>query len=299
VVRKPLKSDHSCRRPVRGGDKRYGMKNYGLQKGTEQVCLAYSENSLTPVKKKIEIVVMDQKNRPPYTGPYIAPEDLEFTNKKHIAFLRSMHIYIQKVGGEIRLLYYNNKESDYEQSDGYKYMQKLQAKQHAMKDGDDNRGQVYVQVFQSKLENMDGSPPFFTVKAGPAAFGPDLDEDFLLTEAHVVHTEPQHGCTKLENAHAVRGKIVLMQRGSCMFVEKVRLVQQLGAVGAVIYNQRDGDTDKFFTMSGDGTDDVSIPSAFVTLEVGVQLRDYLLQGRPLFVSLSGLKWEEPGTSPIT
>ena len=76
--------------------------------------------------------------------------------QKHIAFLRSLHIYIQKVGSEIRLLYYNNKESNYEKSAGYKYMQMLQEKQQALKEGD-SRGQVYVQIWHSKVRRF--GPP--------------------------------------------------------------------------------------------------------------------------------------------
>ena len=57
----------------------------GLEKGAHGVCLKYSEDSLTQTKKKVEVVVMDGKNTQPYTGGYIAPEDLEFTNKVSVA----------------------------------------------------------------------------------------------------------------------------------------------------------------------------------------------------------------------
>ena len=125
------------------------------------------------------------------------------------------------------------------------------------------------------------------VFAGPSAFGPDLDEEFYLTEASLFHADPPEACDTINNADEVKGKIVLMQRGGCMFIDKVRVAEKLGAVGAIIYNHRDGDTDKFFTMSGDGVEDVKIPAAFLVLETGQQLVDYLAQGRKLFVSISG------------
>lgn len=90
------------------------------------------------------------------------------------------------------------------------------------------------------------------------------------------------------------GDFVLVQRGSCMFVERVRLAQEAGARGVIVMDDRAGAPNEGqFTMSGDGKDDVAIPSAFVSESNGQALLRLVKQeNTPIMVTMSGLVWED-------
>ena len=44
----------------------------------------------------------------------------------------------------------------------------------------------------------------------------------------------------LQNGEAMVGRIVVVERGDCMFVEKARVVQSLGAVGGIVLDTTEG-----------------------------------------------------------
>ena len=70
----------------------------------------------------------------------------------------------------------------------------------------------------------------------PAAFGPRFAELTLTNDASLVAAEPFNGCTELTNIAAVQGKVVLIQRGSCSFVEKARHALSAGASMMLVAN---------------------------------------------------------------
>lgn len=63
-------------------------------------------------------------------------------------------------------------------------------------------------------------PEKVTLLAGPAQFGPEL-QSFDKIMGKVIFTYPPAACTDLLNADKLAGKIVIMDRGNCMFIEKV------------------------------------------------------------------------------
>lgn len=63
-------------------------------------------------------------------------------------------------------------------------------------------------------------PEKITLLAGPAQFGPEL-QNFDKITGKVIFTYPPAACTDLLNADRLAGKIVIMDRGNCMFIEKV------------------------------------------------------------------------------
>lgn len=87
----------------------------------------------------------------------------------------------------------------------------------------------------------------------------------------------------LQNADQVAGHILVVQRGYCTFVEKARRAQTAGAVGVIVF-----DNDKtssihdqpLFAMSGDGTDDVTIPVVFLYATEAAVL-EKAIEARPL------------------
>ena len=85
--------------------------------------------------------------------------------------------------------------------------------------------------------------------AGHAAFGAQSADANLHIDLEVIHAEPADGCNGITNGDALAGKIALIQRGACAFVEKVLNAQNVGAAAVIIYNNRDGNVHQ--TMNGD------------------------------------------------
>lgn len=76
------------------------------------------------------------------------------------------------------------------------------------------------------------------------------------------------GCEPLEDD--VSGKVILFNRGGCMFSQKVQNAQNAGAIGALIYNNVPGQVNPSIP---DGT--VSIPYGGMSQEDGYVLFEYL------------------------
>ncbi|ENN80945.1 hypothetical protein YQE_02650, partial [Dendroctonus ponderosae] len=80
---------------------------------------------------------------------------------------------------------------------------------------------------------------------------------------------PFNGCSDLDEAQGsvlALGLIAIIERGDCMFVDKVRRAQKFGAIAAIVVDNVPGSSSEnspLFSMSGDGTDDVKIPSVFM------------------------------------
>ena len=87
-----------------------------------------------------------------------------------------------------------------------------------------------------------------------------------------VEAEPFNACQFVNNGQNFANRVVLIQRGECMFIDKVRLAQRLGALGVIIVDHTEGtsaDTSQPFGMSGDSNpSDVFIPSVFLFKKEG-------------------------------
>ena len=83
---------------------------------------------------------------------------------------------------------------------------------------------------------------------------------------------PTHlACGALSNAGSIPGKIAVIDRGSCDFVTKVKNVQNLGAIAAIVVNNVPGAP---FVMGG--TDNsIVIPAVMISLEDGNTLKAVL------------------------
>ena len=99
--------------------------------------------------------------------------------------------------------------------------------------------------------------------------------------AQVVATQPLNACQdgdngKVSNPSEVRGKIALIDRGTCFFSSKVRAAQQAGAVAVVMVNNVDGFP---IPMGGSGdTSDIKIPGVMISRTDGAILRRRLAEG---------------------
>jgi hypothetical protein len=108
-------------------------------------------------------------------------------------------------------------------------------------------------------------------RGGAAAFGPGLDTigvtaDIVLADDGA--GEATDACEPIVND--VTGAIVLIDRGTCSFVTKVRNAELAGAAGAIIANNAGDDV---ITMGDDGTGgDITVPSVFIGQTDGGTLR---------------------------
>ena len=113
--------------------------------------------------------------------------------------------------------------------------------------------------------------------AAEAAFGPALDDTGV--SGDLATTTPANGCSPI--GEDLTGKIALIDRGTCTFVEKVRNAQNAGAAGALIANNAAGDP---FGMAGT-SDTITIPSMMTTQSIGAALKADL-PGGPVSVRLT-------------
>lgn len=124
------------------------------------------------------------------------------------------------------------------------------------------------------IRDANGIDQILTVQAGPSQFGRNLKSDQKVT-ARTIIIHPFRACgDHLAQSDSIQGKIAIMERGECMFVEKARKVQKYGALGAIIIDNTPGSnaaTSPMFSMSGDGTDDVNIPTVFLFAQDAAKL----------------------------
>ncbi len=148
-----------------------------------------------------------------------------------------------------------------------------------------------------------GTPPnlkrFFAIQgsfAGPAQTdlftAPVLNKPFIIVEKNMLSTmgSSSEGCTAAQMSVAlppnnnVVGKIVLIDRGSCSFVEKVLGAQNGGAAGVIVINNTPGEPIAMGGADAPGNA-ITIPSVMVAQNVGAQLKAVLLGGGTITGSL--------------
>ena len=139
-------------------------------------------------------------------------------------------------------------------------------------DGSSARMRMYV-------FNLSGSG--ITVTAPPSIAGPYAagvatgfgPQTFSLT-GNVVLGTPADGCSALTNAAALSGKICLLDRGTCPFINKAQAAQTAGAIACII-----ADNAPAFVPPGlGGSGSLAIPVLSVTQADGNKIKNALLSG---------------------
>lgn len=108
-----------------------------------------------------------------------------------------------------------------------------------------------------------------------AGFGPGLSSNPITSDLVLVQdsntdsesTDPNDACDSILNQQDIDGKIVVINRGLCLFTEKIKAVQNHGAVAVIMVNNVPGEA---IIMSGEGSD-ISIPSIMITLNDGAPI----------------------------
>lgn len=141
-------------------------------------------------------------------------------------------------------------------------------------DGQNGRMQMYLWsgVAQSTLviNSPGGIAGTYTVVG--AAFGPSITSSITQEIALVVDgTNPtSDACDPLVNGATITGKIALLDRGTCGFVEKVLQAQNENAVAVIVINN---DNTSPFSMGDNGNgSSVTIPAVMISLADGNLIR---------------------------
>jgi len=189
--------------------------------------------------------------------------DFQAGNADHLKLLRDMGITIVGLpDGRVQLLHsYSQAKATDDAEEGLLFMQEMVEISRSASSQPDNPPRIVS--FQS--QRSDGIIREVVLKAGPAQFGLDLKDDVKVTASLIIGM-PFRMCKDPVDEGELRHKIVIIQRGDCMFVEKARRLQKGGAVGGIVVDNSpssSSDAAPLFAMSGDGTEDVNIPLVFL------------------------------------
>lgn len=217
---------------------------------------------------------------------FIAPDQLNLNRDEDLEFLQSIGIFVESVEEGHRLTHHSNLDGS--KGKGLPYMKAL-IKAAGMPSETTSRIGTATIRFASP-DSVHGD----TLVGGQASFGLDLDEHHEVYGGMVAIAVPLDGCSPLTNAEAVARRVVIVKRGKCMFVDKVRIAQEAGADSVIVVDDRARDRNaKLFTMSGDGVDDIVIPAIFVSQEDGTTLMENVMHYDEKFtVELFSSKWDE-------
>jgi len=155
-------------------------------------------------------------------------------------------------------------------------------------EGDNPRMQMYLWTTGQSASNFEVNSPESIagsyLATGAAAFGPAFPAGGLTGDLAIAEDGEGSSsdiCTEVINPADLDGKIALIRRGGCTFVEKVLNAQEAGAIGVVVYNNIvGGGVDE---MGGASTE-VTIPSLMVSFETGQLLLDALEGGDDINVT---------------
>ncbi|CAB3984728.1 ER degradation-enhancing alpha-mannosidase 3 [Paramuricea clavata] len=214
------------------------------------------------------------------TAPLLRAEQFIPGNKDHLLILKAMGISVTKTDdGKVQLMQDASSADNTEMaSEGITFMQSMI---ELAKFRSNDAVEYLPRVVQILSPPYDGN---IVLNAGPAQFGIDLGKSGMGVSAEIVLADPFKGCTELTNKEAADHRIVVMERGDCMFIDKVRIAESLGAVGAIIIDNNEGSSSEsqpMFAMSGDGSsNNINIPAVFLfhnegqVLQKSIQIAGY-------------------------
>ncbi|KAL1502333.1 hypothetical protein ABEB36_007489 [Hypothenemus hampei] len=215
-----------------------------------------------PLKHLVDGMCPTRKNKRRLTASQFSAASIS-----HLKILKDMGVNIIALrDGRVQLLHTpSTARSPADAEEGYMFMQEMAELSKIQAQQIDPTPQVVS--FPYKDETTDGKKEILTVPVGPAQFGLVLKGDKII-KSRAVKFSPFNGCSdfKSQKSDFVKGLIVIMERGDCMFVDKVRKAQKYGAIAVIVVDnipESSAANSPMFSMSGDGKDDVKIPAVFM------------------------------------
>jgi hypothetical protein len=111
-------------------------------------------------------------------------------------------------------------------------------------------------------------------EVGEASFGPKLKKRGINGDLALVNdgsASPTFGCLPLVNGSEIAGKIAVIDRGDCLFTEKVGNAQDVGAVGVIIVHNEAGPPPGL----GGSDDSIRIPAVRLGQKDGKKIKRVL------------------------
>ncbi|KAK6195946.1 hypothetical protein SNE40_001268 [Patella caerulea] len=215
-------------------------------------------------------------------------------NKEQLEQLNQMGIRIATMSdGRVQLLHTASEAATPEDAeDGMRFMQEMIELSKKQKP-EAQHDPMYVQMV---------SQPYYGsvyYKAGPAQFGYDL-KALPPVQGKLGVADPIKACTAFNNIDDLGGKIVIIERGDCMFVDKARNLMHAGAIGGIVLDHNEGtsgEVQALFAMSGDGREDITIPMVFLFHKEGHDILTALQTFPDLQVLLTKLPKSQDSFSP--
>ncbi|KAH1011282.1 hypothetical protein HUJ04_000690 [Dendroctonus ponderosae] len=216
-----------------------------------------------PLKHMVDGMCPRRKNKRRLTASEFSAADIN-----HLKMLKEMGINIIALGdGRVQLLHTPAvAKSPLDAEEGLMFMQEMAELSKVQAQQPEPIPQIVS--FPLNDETTGGKTAIITAQVGPAQFGEVLKGNKIL-KSKALTLMPFNGCSDLDEAQGsvlALGLIAIIERGDCMFVDKVRRAQKFGAIAAIVVDNVPGSSSEnspLFSMSGDGTDDVKIPSVFM------------------------------------
>eukprot|EP01136_Pigoraptor_vietnamica_P045920 Opistho-1_new@24500 len=206
---------------------------------------------------------------------FIPIEELDFVRADHIEYLRLRGVQVVDVGGGRYQLTHSMAGLPWKRGQEGIAIIKALMELHTKRKEAARNGVHALRVTVLMPWSLRGD-----AIAGPALFGSKVREDVTIV-APAIYASPEDACTPLVDIvgrrlagvefSPYRGRIVVAMRGKCMFVEKARNIEAAGGVAMVVVDTADDES--FFSMTGDGTSDVTIYAAIVSKRDGVRVAE--------------------------
>ncbi|KAJ1525090.1 hypothetical protein ONE63_009932 [Megalurothrips usitatus] len=222
--------------------------------------------------------------------------DFQMGNSDHMKLLKEMGINIMALDdGRVQLVHaFGNAASSVDAEEGLIFMQEMVELSKSYT--------PQMETMQQAVSFTDSSNKQIVIPAGPAHFGRILRLPVDKVTAKVSVALPVRGCETLSWPETLNGRIVILERGDCMFVEKARRIQKAGGVAGIVIDHTVGTSvtkSTMFAMSGDGVDDVTIPMAFLFYDDAVRLLEAVRKTPSIDITISSFAALEDETRSHT
>lgn len=221
----------------------------------------------------------------------LEPQDFTTSNAEHLKMLKSMGISIIQLSQKdpVQLVHMMSQADDVEAGkEGIIFIKKMiqMSKKQTLSFNN------YVSFVKFHLPFSEHHPLEVQLPACSSQFGVQLNkEEQLKFSGQAAIFKPLHACNQTGESVNVDSKFAILERGECMFINKVRLVERLGAIGAIILdNVPDSSalSNPLFEMLGDQTNDVKIPVVLLYRKEADLLLDALKLDPNLIVHITNI-----------
>lgn len=128
-------------------------------------------------------------------------------------------------------------------------------------------------AFIATFDQLSPTPTSYVQNIDFRVFAGIPDDSFVATGSALGTLQSaDDGCTAGDFFGFTAGNIALIERGTCVFSDKVNLAEAAGAIGAVIYNNQSGLISVGFVA------DTDIPALFITQALGTDFLAATRQG---------------------